>query len=120
MAHAHPPTATELADPNRVKVILDDRGFVTDYLRKVPASAASRCRLQLGAYGYTADYLRRYAALPVSPRELELSHEMLRDPALAPLRAHPSAPGAPVDVPADLEYARRRLLERPQPQGVSA
>ena len=75
-------------------------------------------RLQLGAYGYSRSYLEQYAALPPSVDEIELSHEILRAPGLAPLRAHPARPGASVDVPADLVAAEHALrgAKRPDPE----
>ena len=75
-------------------------------------------RIHLGAYGYSKNFLRRYAALPPSNREIEMSHELLRDFNLAPIRAHASPPGSPVDVPGDLDTARARLETLLMPQGA--
>ena len=130
-----PPSAADLANPNRVKAAIDSLGFVRDFVRTVPESgtgapqraqgdsrvapAAATYRLQLGAYGYSRKYLNAYAGLPASAREQELSHEILRaaphQPGWAPLRAHFSAPGFPVDVPADLDPALHALMHKPQP-----
>jgi 3-deoxy-manno-octulosonate cytidylyltransferase (CMP-KDO synthetase) len=131
LVHQDPPSAEELANPNRVKVAVDALGFVRDFTRTAPhpdAGASQRAptiasyRLQLGAYGYSRKYLTAYAALPPSAREAELSHEILRaiphQPGWAPLRAHFSAPGASVDVPADLApalHALTALLNAPSP-----
>lgn len=124
-----PPSADDLANPNRVKVAVDALGFVRDFVR-LPAPAAkggqpsapTTYRLQLGAYGYSRAYLERYATLAPSAREIELSHEILRaadhQPGWAPLRAHFSAPGSSVDVPADLASALQALdnvLNAPSP-----
>jgi CMP-2-keto-3-deoxyoctulosonic acid synthetase len=65
--------------------------------------------LQLGAYAYSRSYLAAYAALPPSADEIALSHEMLRAPGLAPMRAHGARPGASVDAPEDLIAAERAL-----------
>src|SRR5690606_36960178 len=70
---------------------------------------AEAYRLQLGGYAYSRSYLERYAGLPPSADETALSHEMLRAPGLAPLRAHPARPGASVDVEDDLVAARAAL-----------
>lgn len=120
LVHEDPPSFEELANPNRVKAVLDARGFVTAFSREADPARAEAYRLQLGAYAYSRDYLERYLAAPVSAAELELSHEMLRDASLAPLRAHFSRPGASVDAPADLERATRALerLSRPEPQAL--
>ncbi|MCD6023460.1 MAG: kdsB [Fibrobacteria bacterium] len=131
LAHQDPPSADDLANPNRVKVAVDALGFVRGFVRAAPDTAmgagASRSapttyRLQLGAYGYSRKYLAGYAALAPSAQEIELSHEILRatdhQPGWAPLRAHFSAPGSSVDVPADLASALQALdniLNAPSP-----
>jgi len=112
LVHEDAPSAEEIANPNRVKVAVDAEGRIAGFFRAAPANrglAAAALRLQLGAYGYSRAYLAAYAALPPSSAEIELSHEMLRAPGLAPLRAHPSRPGASVDVPEDLSAAQAAL-----------
>jgi 3-deoxy-manno-octulosonate cytidylyltransferase (CMP-KDO synthetase) len=122
LVHADEPTAEDIANPNRVKTLVDADGLVTGFFRTAPTPAeawgkgdqlvahtVATARLQLGAYAYHRDYLLKYAALPSSVAEREMSHEMLRAPGLAPLRAHPSRPGASVDVPEDLANAQRAL-----------
>jgi 3-deoxy-manno-octulosonate cytidylyltransferase (CMP-KDO synthetase) len=131
LVHQDPPSAEELANPNRVKVAVDALGFVRDFTRaaprqdagasqRPPANARDQYRLQLGAYGYSRRYLAGYAALPPSAREAELSHEILRavphQSGWAPLRAHFSAPGASVDAPADLATALNALNTLTQQQ----
>lgn len=102
----------DLANPNRCKAGLDATGHVADFYRLEPRVPVSESRLQFGAYAYAKDFLRRYAGLPPSLPEISLSHEMLRDLALAPIRAHLcSWPGQSVDVPRDAELASA-LLER--------
>lgn len=140
LVHEAAPSPEDLANPNRVKVALDATGRVTGFVRITPVPergdtvvvsnvegpGAIRYHLQLGAYGYSRDYLTRYAALPPSAAEIDLSHEILRAPGLAPLRAHPARPGASVDVPGDLAAARAALetattTERQnRPQGIPA
>jgi 3-deoxy-manno-octulosonate cytidylyltransferase (CMP-KDO synthetase) len=131
LVHEDVPTAEDVANPNRVKVVLDEEGLVKGFVRSPSiAGPVEAYRLQLGAYGYSRPYLERYAALPPSSGEIALSHEILRAPGLAPLRAHPARPGASVDVPEDLTAARRALehalstatkTERShRPQGIPA
>jgi 3-deoxy-manno-octulosonate cytidylyltransferase (CMP-KDO synthetase) len=122
LVHADEPSREDLENPNRVKAVVDADGFVTGFVRVVaPIRRDDACvipadgmkyRLQLGAYAYSRDYLRQYAALPPSAAEIEMSHEILRAPGLAPLRAR-TAPtrhhGASVDVPDDLIAARNAL-----------
>ncbi len=120
LVHGEEPSPEEIGNPNRVKAVVDADGFVTGLVRRKgdPQVALTGSphhkpgpsyRLQLGAYAYSRAYLRRYAALPPSTAEIEMSHEMLRAPELAPLRAHPARPGASVDVPADLDAALAAL-----------
>lgn len=114
LVHEDPPTDEEMANPDRVKVAVGADGSVAGFFRTAPAPTGRRgmeCRLQLGAYAYSRSYLEAYAALPPSPEEIALSHEMLRAPGLAPLRAHPCRPGASVDAPGDLAAAERALAD---------
>ena len=133
LVHEEPPADEDLNNRNRVKAVLNADGFVVDFVRKVsavaewpadgglyrgPAPAGMVYRIHLGAYAYSKNFLRRYAALPPSNREIEMSHELLRDINLAPIRAHASPPGSPVDVPGDLDTARARLETLLMPQGA--
>ena len=128
LVHEKEPGDMELENPNRVKAVLDAHGFVLDFHRDgwpvgathgLPLQATiNACRVHLGAYGYSENFLRRYAAAPISGRETGMSHELLRDFNLAPIRAHASSPGSPVDAPADLVSALERLEILLAPQGV--
>lgn len=110
LVHEDEPSAADLANPNRVKVAFQSCGAFAGFVRAVPAGARPEAyRLQLGAYAYSRSYLEQYATLPASADEIALSHEMLRAPGLATLRAHPSRPGASVDVEDDLIAARAAL-----------
>jgi 3-deoxy-manno-octulosonate cytidylyltransferase (CMP-KDO synthetase) len=112
LVHDEAPAPGDLSNPNRVKAAVNAEGFVTAFARAPGALPAdARPRLQLGAYAYSRGYLERYLALPASAEELDLSHELLRAPGLAPIRAHASRPGASVDAPDDLEPAARALQE---------
>ena len=113
LVHADPPSGPDLANPHRVKAGMDAEGWVQDFYRDRPRLPSAFSRLQLGAYGYAREYLRRYAALPVSTREREESHELLRDLTLAPIRAHSCPhPSQSVDVPGDLQAAARLWAEQ--------
>jgi 3-deoxy-manno-octulosonate cytidylyltransferase (CMP-KDO synthetase) len=119
LVHEEAPTPSEMAHPHRVKAVLSAEGFILDFVRSVSeVSPEKNYRSHLGAYGYSKNYLRRYVATPASPREIEMSHELLRDLNRTPLRAHVSPPGCPVDVPADLAFALERLESLRTPQGV--
>jgi 3-deoxy-manno-octulosonate cytidylyltransferase (CMP-KDO synthetase) len=110
LVHNDEPSREDLLNPNRVKVAFQSCGSFDGFVRTVPEGArAEAYRLQLGAYAYSRPYLEQYAALPASTDEIALSHEMLRAPSLATLRAHPSRPGASVDVVEDLIAARAAL-----------
>ncbi len=115
LVHSESPTDADMMNLNRVKAVMDSENFVLNFQRHgrfVGAKNISPLQtvaIHLGVYGYSKNFLRRYAASPVSAREIELSHELLRDLNLAPVRAHAAPCGAPVDVPADLEMACERL-----------
>jgi len=106
---AHP---ADLANPNRCKAGLDASGHVLDFYRAAPRVPVADSRLQFGAYAYAKSFLCQYAELAPSGPEVSISHEMLRDLALAPIRAHAcSWASQAVDVPGDAELALT-LLER--------
>jgi 3-deoxy-manno-octulosonate cytidylyltransferase (CMP-KDO synthetase) len=109
LVHDHPASREELENPNRCKVALDEDGRVLDIYRAephVPLGAWVEHRLQMGSYGYSKNFVRSYAEAAPSGLELSESHELLRDLAAAPLRAH-SCPftSQAVDVPEDAEIA---------------
>jgi 3-deoxy-manno-octulosonate cytidylyltransferase (CMP-KDO synthetase) len=111
LVERHPVGPADLANPNRCKAGLDASGHVLDFYRVAPRVPVADSRLQLGAYAYAKDYLRRYAGLAPSQAEISLSHEMLRDLTLAPIRAHQcSWSSQAVDVPADADLAAGLLL----------
>ena len=127
LVHRESPTDADIENPNRVKAVLNQNGFVMDFVRAIvphgrmilrPHETDTSYRIHLGAYGYSTDYLRRYVAAPVSQREIEMSHELMRDLNLAPVRTHAAPAGSPVDVPADLAPARERLETLRTLQGV--
>lgn len=114
LVHADEPGAEEILNPHRVKAALDADLRVVDFYRDEPEPEAAErmvcARVQMGAYGYGKDFLRQYAAIAPSDREIGESHELLRRPDLAPVRARPcEEPGQAVDVPQDLETAAALL-----------
>ena len=75
------------ADPNLVKVVLDDRGYALYFSRSViPHSrdcpggvgSADQCLLHLGIYGYRRDFLLAMAAMEPSSLEKLEKLEQLR------------------------------------------
>jgi 3-deoxy-manno-octulosonate cytidylyltransferase (CMP-KDO synthetase) len=115
LVEEHPAAPSDLANPNRCKAGLDATGHAVDFFRRVPRAAIAAARLQSGAYAYGKGFLRRYAEIAPSEAEVSESHEMLRDLALAPIRAH-ACPwrSQAVDVPADAELALELLLDHPE------
>lgn len=137
LVHAGEPSFEDLGRPERVKAVLDSEGRVLDFRRRletppagppgeapleaappatrpsVPSKRQARIRLHAGVYAYSASYLEHYRTAPPSPRELELSHEMLRfDPIASsiPLRAHEADFNSQaVDLPSDLPAAEALL-----------
>ena len=104
------PSPRTLADPNRVKVVLDRRGFAL-YFSRAPIphrrdeAAEPPLWQHVGLYAYRRDFLQRYVALPRTPLEQAEALEQLR--ALEhgyPIRVAvvEGWRSVPVDVPADV------------------
>jgi 3-deoxy-manno-octulosonate cytidylyltransferase (CMP-KDO synthetase) len=79
----HRAEAADLADPNRVKVVVDRRGFAL-YFSRAPIPY---CRdtvdppplwQHVGLYAYRREFLERYVALPPTPLERAEALEQLR------------------------------------------
>jgi 3-deoxy-manno-octulosonate cytidylyltransferase (CMP-KDO synthetase) len=127
---AHPLSeASELVDPNVVKVVLDLAGDALyfsrapiPYARDAFASGVSAIPRglpvyrHLGIYAYRAAFLREFTRLkPVAVERFEaleqlraLAHGFRIAVAIARSAPHPG-----IDTPADLERARRALRSRP-------
>jgi 3-deoxy-manno-octulosonate cytidylyltransferase (CMP-KDO synthetase) len=119
---AHPiASATDFANPNIVKVVLDAAGRAL-YVSRAPIpwprdragafdpQARSEAPLRhVGLYAYRADFLQRYPRLAPSPLEAVEQLEQLRvlwhGERIAVHVGH-GAPGIGIDTPADLEAAR--------------
>ncbi len=117
---AHAADADAADDPNRVKVVLDRRGYALYFSRSPipaqrPGSPAPRWLQHIGVYAYRRSFLLEYVALPQTPAERCEGLEQLR--ALEhgfPVRCAviEGWSSAPVDVPADLERVLARLRAR--------
>ena len=117
----HRAEAADLADPNRVKVVLDRRGFAL-YFSRAPiphrregAGAEAPLWQHVGLYAYRREFLARYVALAPTPLEQSEALEQLR----ALEHGHPIRVAVvegwrsvPVDVPADLAKVEEILLRR--------
>ncbi len=113
----HPLDADSADDPNRVKVVIDDRGDAASFSRK-PISEIPEHGLQpqpwqhVGIYAYRREFLLEFAGLPQSEAECSEGLEQLR--ALdngyrircAILESYRSAA---VDIPSDIAEVERRL-----------
>jgi 3-deoxy-manno-octulosonate cytidylyltransferase (CMP-KDO synthetase) len=106
----HRAEPADLADPNRVKVVLDRRGFAL-YFSRAPIphlrdpGAAPPLWQHVGLYAYRREFLGRYVALPATPLERAEQLEQLR--ALEHGHRIRAAVvegwrSVPVDVPADV------------------
>ncbi len=87
------PLATEdVADVNRVKVVVDGNGHALRFSRRLPASGAWACEVEvrhhIGIYAYERRALLRWAALPEAAEERADGLEQLR----------PLAHGIPIGV----------------------
>jgi 3-deoxy-manno-octulosonate cytidylyltransferase (CMP-KDO synthetase) len=114
VVHACAPAA--LSDPNRVKVVLDCRGFALYFSRApIPHRRAGgespMARAHVGIYAFREPFLQEFAALPPGRLEQEEALEQLR----ALEQGHrirvveTQYRGFGVDTPEDLERARELL-----------
>ena len=104
----------EVLDPNRVKVVVDGAGRALRFSRRLPASAAWTCDVEvlhhIGIYAYERRALERWVKLPPAPEELEEGLEQLRPLVhgigVGVARVAGPVPGG-VDTEADLIAAER-------------
>jgi 3-deoxy-manno-octulosonate cytidylyltransferase (CMP-KDO synthetase) len=116
LVHAAEPAA--LADPNRVKVVLDRRGRALYFSRSqipYPREGEPRCWQHVGIYAYRREFLLRFPSLAPTPAERAEGLEQLR--ALEhgyPIRCAviEGWTSAAVDVPGDVAAVEARILER--------
>jgi 3-deoxy-manno-octulosonate cytidylyltransferase (CMP-KDO synthetase) len=117
-------TASELTNPNVVKVVLDGAGRALYFSRapipwwrdgygqgisQLPAYLPLR---HIGVYGYRAGFLRRFPSLPPCPLEAVESLEQLRvlwHGERIAVHVSPLRPGPGVDTPEDLARVRKLL-----------
>jgi 3-deoxy-manno-octulosonate cytidylyltransferase (CMP-KDO synthetase) len=116
----HRAPADAVADPNRVKVVLDRRGFALWFSRHpIPwqrEGAPAPVRLQhVGLYAYRRDFLLRLVALPPTEAEQAEGLEQLRALEhgfrIAAARVE-GWHGVPVDVPEDVARVEAVLRAR--------
>ncbi len=116
----HPADADDVADPNRVKVVVDHAGRALYFSRSViPAvrsgQAAPQYWQHVGLYAYRRPFLLEFVALEPSPAEVAEQLEQLR----ALENGHPICcatvegwKSIPVDVPDDVRRVEVALRER--------
>ncbi len=108
-----------IADPNNVKVVVDQAGFAM-YFSRSPIPSSGPCFLHLGLYAYTVRFLRTFTSL--EPTELEKAErlEQLRilehGYTVRVLKVHSDSWG--IDTPSDLA-AFQTLLERNRVKSAS-
>jgi 3-deoxy-manno-octulosonate cytidylyltransferase (CMP-KDO synthetase) len=73
-----PLSASEaIADPNRVKVVVDRNGFAM-YFSRSPIPSSGTTFLHLGLYVYRVDFLKKFSRLDRTPLEIAERLEQLR------------------------------------------
>ncbi len=113
----HAAESDALADPNRVKVVLDRRGRALYFSRSAipyPRDGEPRCWQHVGIYAYRREFLLRFPALTPTPAERAEGLEQLR--ALEHGHAIRCAviegwTSAAVDVPGDIAVVEARIRE---------
>jgi 3-deoxy-manno-octulosonate cytidylyltransferase (CMP-KDO synthetase) len=116
LVHEAEPDA--LADPNRVKVVLDQRGRALYFSRSripYPRVGEPRCWQHVGIYAYRREFLLRFPALEPTPAERAEGLEQLRalEHGFAIRCAEIAGwTSAAVDVPADVAAVEARLAEQ--------
>lgn len=107
----------EWANPNAVKVVVDQAGNALYFSRSLipyPRNAPIPVYQHIGLYGYRAEFLRRYVELPMTPLARAESLEQLKvlehGHKIRVKVTACAAPGRGVDTPEDLE-AVRKLIE---------
>ncbi|QWE08924.1 3-deoxy-manno-octulosonate cytidylyltransferase [Polynucleobacter ibericus] len=114
--------ATEINNPNVVKVVLNRSGEALyfsrapiPFVRDAQVKQTTEHLRHLGIYGYRADFLQAYSRLEPAPPEQAEALEQLRalwNGYRIAVHIAPEAPPAGVDTPEDLERVRQ-LLGRP-------
>jgi 3-deoxy-manno-octulosonate cytidylyltransferase (CMP-KDO synthetase) len=111
--------ATEIANPNIVKVVSDKNDYALYFSRSVipfdrdgnfQSALASHYRRHIGIYAYRAGFIQRYVDWPASTLEQIESLEQLRvlwHGEAIHVETALETPAVGVDTPADLEHARR-------------
>jgi 3-deoxy-manno-octulosonate cytidylyltransferase (CMP-KDO synthetase) len=71
------PDRAAIQDPNRVKVVVDQRGFAL-YFSRSPIPSSGTTFLHLGLYVYRSGFLKRFTQLERTPLEIAERLEQLR------------------------------------------
>lgn len=104
---ASPLKMSEVANPNLVKVLIQD-GFAKNFTRQ--AVSGSDWRVHRGIYGYSLDALREFAQTSSPPQELQESIEPLRILNSRPIRIlTTTSVSLSVDVPGDIAAVESHL-----------
>ncbi len=107
------PLAPPALDPNRVKVVVDDRGRAL-YFSRAPIPHGGPFLLHHGLYAFRRDALLRFPGLPRGRLEVIERLEQLRllEHGLAVQVVNVASSSPSVDTPADLALVRRLVEER--------
>lgn len=69
----------DMADPNEVKVVVDDRSYALYFSRSpIPSGARDYYHLHIGIYGYRKEFLQDFVQMPASRLETSERLEQLR------------------------------------------
>jgi len=109
--------ASELTNPNMVKVVCDREGRAL-YFSRAPIphgrdhSALSTARVHIGVYVYRRDTLQRLAGLPAGPLERTEALEQLRalEHGIRIMVVDSNFESLEVNTPEDLDRVRQRML----------
>jgi 3-deoxy-manno-octulosonate cytidylyltransferase (CMP-KDO synthetase) len=126
LVHEADPGARD--DPNRVKVVLDRRGFALYFSRapipalREPGASPPRLWQHVGLYAYRREFLLDFVSLPQGELERAEALEQLRalehgfKVRAAVIEGWRSVP---VDVPSDVQRAERALADRASQRGFA-
>jgi len=104
-----------LADPNRVKVVVDNKGWALYFSRAgLPSGAADFFLQHVGIYAYRKDLLREFCAWPPSRLELQERLEQLRalENGVRIMMVETDHPALSVDSPQDIIEVERVLARQ--------
>jgi len=108
-----------IADPNRVKVVVDRNGFAM-YFSRSPIPSSGTTFLHLGLYVYRVDFLKQFSRLDRTPLEIAERLEQLRalEHGFRIRVVEVESESWGIDTPEDLE--RFRFRENPWTRNLSS